>query len=38
MTREIADFIKDILDSIDDIEAFIKGMDFEKRLFYCFAR
>lgn len=30
MTREIADFIQDILNAIDDIERFIKGLDFEK--------
>jgi uncharacterized protein with HEPN domain len=29
MKREIADFIQDILDAIDDIETFTQGLDFE---------
>ena len=29
MKREISDFIKDILDAIDDIEEFVKGLDFD---------
>ena len=29
MKREISDFIKDILDAIDDIEEFIEGLDFD---------
>ena len=29
MKREISDFIKDILDAIDDIEAPFKGLDFD---------
>lgn len=30
MKREIADFIQDILDAVDDVEAFTKGLDFER--------
>jgi len=29
MKREISDFIKDMLDAIDDIEEFIEGLDFD---------
>ena len=29
MTREIADFIQDIIEAIDDIEAFTQELDFE---------
>jgi len=32
MKREISDFIKDILDAIDDIEEFVKGLDFENKI------
>lgn len=29
MKREVADFIEDILDAMNDIEGFTKGLDFE---------